>query len=110
MKELGDGVAVVDSREEGVVVASAVGDGRICVLTNVGSASVTQHALHVLFAQIQSLSQSSSLLHVSPRQCPSQVHTAWIALVDWGLDVVRDRDVKTDVTMSEDIEERTGQE
>jgi hypothetical protein len=92
MDEFGDGVAVV--------VGSAVVDGRLCVLTNVGSAPVLQQVLHVLFAHTQSLSQSFSLLHVSPRQCPSQVHTAWVA-VDLGLDVVDD--VKAVVAIFEDI-------
>jgi hypothetical protein len=95
--EVGEGVAEEDviEAEEYVVARSEVEN----VLKNVGPLSVTQHVLHVLLAQTQSRSQSFSLAHKSPRQCPSQVHTAAVALL------VRDACRVSDV-MVEDIESR----
>jgi hypothetical protein len=93
--EVGEGVAEEGAieEEEDVVVRSEVEN----VLENVGSLSVTQHVLHVLLAQTQSRSQSSSPAHESPRQCTSQVHTASAALLVG--DACRVSDV-----MAEDIE------
>lgn len=77
--ELGDGVVEEEViEEEDVVVASELEN----VLKNVGSLSVTQHVWHFLLAHTQSRSQSFSLLHESPRQCPSQVHTATAVVLD----------------------------
>lgn len=76
------------------------------MLLNVGVGSVIQHVLHVLFAHTQSLSQSFSLLHESPRQCPSQVHTSWEALLVCGRDVVSVCSVTVGEVLADAIGER----
>lgn len=66
----------------------------VCVTTTEEWLNVSQQGLHILFEQIQSLSQSSLLRHEAPRQCPVQVQAANVVLavakgcVEDGLGVV----------------------
>lgn len=51
-------------------------EGEEVALGEIDGLDVPQHGTHILLEQTQSLSQSFSFVHLSPRQWPNHVHLA----------------------------------